>query len=448
MPTLRSRRLENLFGGPIDRTLTFEQVKGLIPNAGEGPDLDFKRDTYVTSGNGGHKGTKDLCGDIGGMANASGGVIVLGIDEDDQARASGYSPVDTTDEECRRLRQTVYGNLFPMPAFDVVPVEDPKNPGMGFLVIWVARTAGAPHAFAPQGTGLHYPRRIGTEKDWLSEAEVAEAYRARFAGLADRLARVTEVEGELLPRLAPSKIFVLVTLVPDLPGAMTIDTAAFDTFRRGNANRQFGAFGIPMAGFTHSTVRRRRLVATSSQTSNEVSTGSACELHEDGCGVFATTIESPIADNIERQEGLVDNNWLVLGIATALRRLGQHARDTAAAGGLANIRATIWTGEDRPIALVSNVGWRNEQVGHGLVHGATSSDTVADLDDLATDGPGGVAATYRLVNGLFQEFGKPEATLVSREGGIRIRYWHSSAHADIRRWAEGAGVDILTDTLS
>ena len=91
MPTLRSRRLETLFGGPIDETLTFGQVMSLIPNAGESPDLDFKRETYVTSGSGGQKGTKDLCGDVAAMANAGGGVIVLGMEEDDQARAKATS---------------------------------------------------------------------------------------------------------------------------------------------------------------------------------------------------------------------------------------------------------------------------------------------------------------------------------------------------------------------
>jgi predicted HTH transcriptional regulator len=149
VPTLRSRRLESLFGGPIDDTLTFEQVNALIPNAVESPDLDFKQETYATSGNGGHKGTKDLCGDIAGMANAAGGVIVLGIEEDTQARAAAYSPVDTSDDERRRLRQTVYGNVFPVPAFDLIPVEDPENLGQGFLVIWAARSAGAPHAYSP-----------------------------------------------------------------------------------------------------------------------------------------------------------------------------------------------------------------------------------------------------------------------------------------------------------
>ncbi|NIL59991.1 hypothetical protein [Salinispora arenicola] len=105
-------------------------------------------------------------------------------------------------------------------------VEDPADPGHGFLVIWVARSAGAPHAFSPQGSGRHYPRRVGTEKNWLSEAEIAEAYRARFAGLAERLDLADKIETDFLKRLSTDQTFVIVTLVPDLPGMFTIDNEA------------------------------------------------------------------------------------------------------------------------------------------------------------------------------------------------------------------------------
>lgn len=49
---------------------------------------------------------------------------------------------------------------------------------------------------------------------------------------------------------------------------------------------------------------------------------------------------------------------------------------------------------------------------------------------------------------VFQEFGTPEATLVTCEGGIRIPYWHQSVHADIRKWAEGTGADLLWRSVS
>ena len=333
MPTLRSRRLETLFGGPIDDTLTFEQVMGLIPNAGESPDLDFKQETYVTSGNGGQKGTKNLCGDVAAMANAGGGVIVLGVQEDDHARAKGYLPVDTSDDERRRLHQTVYGNVFPAPVFDIVPVEDPADVGHGFLVIWVARSAGAPHAFSPQGTGRHYPRRVGTEKVWLSEAEIAEAYRARFAGLTDRLDQADKIEADFLRRLTPDQIFVIVTLVPDLPGMFTIDNEVLRSFAVTYIHKPVVAMGVPMNSISSTLVRYRRLVASGSSEARLPYSYVACELHQDGSGAFASMIDSPMVDpHIPRPEKLVDNNHLVLGIAAALRMLGIHARDRAAAG--------------------------------------------------------------------------------------------------------------------
>ncbi|WP_328468911.1 ATP-binding protein [Actinoplanes sp. NBC_00393] len=440
MQSLRNRRLESLFGGPINANLTFDQVRGLIPNASESPDLDFKRDTYPS----GDRGKKDLCGDIGGMANAGGGVIVIGIEEDDQARAASYSPVDVSDSERQRLRQTLYGNLHPAPTFDVIPVEDPEHPGHGFLIIWVARSTAAPHAYSPQGSARYYPRRVGTEKIWLGEAEIAEAYRVRFAGLADQFARVATIEAELLPRLASEGIFVVITLVPDMPGEMTIDTAAFDAFQLGNASRQLSAFGIPMGGFMQSTVRRRRLVATSSPEISQPTTNKVCELHADGSGAFAKSVESVSRDDVQRQERFVDSDQLVMGIATGLRRLGRHARDTAGAGGLANMQATVWTRTPTKLMLVSSVGWPNEPVGRGFIEGNVTSDSVADLDDLAVDGPGLVAATWRLANGLFQDFGTPETMLVTREGGIRLPYWYRDVQAPIRQWAAEFGVEILT----
>jgi predicted HTH transcriptional regulator len=123
------------------------------------------------------------------MANAIGGIVIIGIEEDDQARASKYSPVDISDAERLRLASTLLGNVQPMLTFDIHPIEDPQRPGQGFLVIWVARDAGSPPAYC-QGTARHYPRRADTQKQWLSEAEIAEAYRARFAGLANRIRRL------------------------------------------------------------------------------------------------------------------------------------------------------------------------------------------------------------------------------------------------------------------
>lgn len=57
MPAVRSPRLERLLGGRIDESLTYDQVRGLIPNVAESSDLDFKRDTYGNT----DSNRKELC---------------------------------------------------------------------------------------------------------------------------------------------------------------------------------------------------------------------------------------------------------------------------------------------------------------------------------------------------------------------------------------------------
>jgi hypothetical protein len=80
MVALRSRRLERLFGTRLER-LAHAQVADLVTNAvAEAYDLDFKATLYGRS----DKERRDLAGDVAALANTGGGVIVLGIAEDNQ----------------------------------------------------------------------------------------------------------------------------------------------------------------------------------------------------------------------------------------------------------------------------------------------------------------------------------------------------------------------------
>ncbi|MEU5931143.1 ATP-binding protein [Micromonospora sp. NPDC047187] len=445
MPLLRNRRLEQLLGGPIDETLTYQQVKGLIPDTTEGPDLDFKRDTY----SGSDRDRKAVCGDVGALANANGGILILGMDEDDQGRATNDTGVTISDDERRRLRQTVVANVHPTPAFDIVPVEDPDRRGTGFLVIWVARSTTAPHAYVAQNKSLLYPKRIGTETVWLSEAEVAEAYRARFAGFKNRIDEAARIEVDLLQRLAADEMFLVVTLVPDLPGRFTVDAAALSAFQLSNARQPPAAFGMRVRSFVRSTVRHRRLVGAATHEANKPYSRGACELHENGSGVFATAVDSGFSENPNGRGSLVDGPSLTVGICAALRFLARHARDRAAAGGLATIRATLWPvtpiyegGPVPPVKLVSSVGDPNEELGTHTLAERPVADMVADIDDLWDDGPALVAATYRLASELFQAFGAPEVPAITPDGAVRLNYWYPEQQRYIAEWTKEAGVEL------
>jgi hypothetical protein len=126
-------------------------------------------------------------------------------------------------------------------------------------------------------------------------------------------------------------------------------------------------------------------------------------------------------------------------VAGGLRLLARHARDRAAAGGMATVRATVWPIDtDHPARLFHNSGF-GEGLGRQHLQHAPTSDGVFDIDDLATDGQPLLAATHALASRLFQEFGQPEALQLTAAGEIRTRYWHSRSK-EIVAWAGAVGV--------
>jgi hypothetical protein len=148
-------------------------------------------------------------------------------------------------------------------------------------------------------------------------------------------------------------------------------------------------------------------------------------------------------------QNLVDGPSLTVGICAALRFLARHARDRAAAGGLATIRGTIWPvtptfpgGPVVPVKLVSSLGDLNEELGTDALTEPPVADMVADIDDLCDDGPALVTATYRLASELFQAFGAPEVPAITPDGAVRLSYWYRDQQAHITEWAKEAGVEV------
>ncbi|MGH3711590.1 MAG: hypothetical protein ACRDRQ_26590 [Pseudonocardiaceae bacterium] len=78
-----------------------------------------------------------------------------------------------------------------------------------------------------------YPKRNGSTTRYLSEPEVATAYRDRFAGAQGQTTRVEKVEQEAIDRLdTTGQTWVVVSLVPDLAGDMTLSRDAYQAFQQ------------------------------------------------------------------------------------------------------------------------------------------------------------------------------------------------------------------------
>src|SRR6266545_1501836 len=123
MVTLRSRRLERLFDARLDE-VTRAHIADLVTAAvPEAYDLEYKAELYGKS----DKEKRDVAGDIAAMANIAGGLLVLGIAEDDQARAAAAPGVALSDEEVCCIHLIAAAQVALLLTFDVLQIEDPKR---------------------------------------------------------------------------------------------------------------------------------------------------------------------------------------------------------------------------------------------------------------------------------------------------------------------------------
>ncbi|MFE0699225.1 helix-turn-helix domain-containing protein [Streptomyces sp. NPDC058872] len=446
MVALRSRRLERLFAARLD-DVSHAQVAALVDNqVTEHYDLDFKRGLY------GNKDSekRDLAGDVAAMANTAGGVIVLGVDEDDQARACGAPEVNLSDDEVGRIRQIVSSLVSPLPTFDILPIASPEQDDRGFLLIAVPRSSNAPHAVLVNNA-LRFPRRNGTTTTYLSEPEVATAYRNRFTGMQSRLDEAARYEADLLQRLNPSSTtFAVVTLVPDVAGGFTLDTKALKDFKAEVLHKD--PYPVPVNTIWYRTsVGSGRLVADNRMNGNELATRLSCELHESGAGSFAAIVTDRGAtapNSLDASASEVGDDYLFNALWGGLRFLAHHARDRAAAGGNATVRATIWPVTPELQARLMHSWGFGGQLGDLQADRPPYASAVFDIDDLAEDGGPLIAATATLANGIAQHFGQPEALQATTDGIIRIKYWHSSMQPRVRAIAQDAGIEVTEETVN
>jgi hypothetical protein len=121
-------------------------------------DLEFKEAHYGRS----DSEKRKLAGDVAAMANAAGGVILIGIAEDEQGCAAAAPGVDYTEVEKLQIQQVVAAGISPVPTFGVETIPDDLavqssedashdlgtevRPQHGFILIAVLRITSAPHA--------------------------------------------------------------------------------------------------------------------------------------------------------------------------------------------------------------------------------------------------------------------------------------------------------------
>lgn len=172
MAIWRSTELETLLGGPLDETgLTAASLQRLVE--------------------------QEFAKDVTALANHAGGLLLIGVDEQDGAASEAVPSVSDPDRDSQRLRQALVNHAQPVPRTAFVPI--PAVGGHQLAVI-IPPSPLAPHAVTG-GRGddrrpLHWYVRDGAHVRALAESEVAERYRARFRGADDRAARRSRAAAE------------------------------------------------------------------------------------------------------------------------------------------------------------------------------------------------------------------------------------------------------------
>lgn len=426
-------------------------------------DLDFKGTLYGRS----DSEKRDLAGDVAAMANTAGGVVILGVVDDEQDRAVDAPGVDISGGETRRMLQIIASGVSPMPHVEILTVpltedapadgDDPRDgeaTERGYYVITIPRSRKAPHAVLVD-KGLRYPRRNGSTTYYLSEAEVEAAYRDRITGLDEQWRRLGTIEDEARERIIRrERPWVMVSLVPDLAGEFEISS---------RTKRQFSQVTIGAATheidlgvqFQRVTVGKKRLIACGSSDGWQA-TYALAEYHSDGSGSYAlelfdlrATQQAGLGNAQAASSQLVDDELLVISVLTGLRRLAAHARDRAAAGGNALVRLRLLPSPSRALEIGhTRQIFRDSRSDLAVTDDVAPADTVAALDDLADPGPALVSSAARLIDEIGQVFGIPEMGQLGPDGEIRIRYFASTFQPRVRAWAEHVGVVVTDNTLN
>ncbi|MFJ4829322.1 helix-turn-helix domain-containing protein [Streptomyces sp. NPDC088747] len=236
--------------------------------AAEDVDLDFKQDNAYTKD---ADGLDEFAKDVTAMANARGGLIVVGITENDQGNAECLNPIAVSDKLHNQLVQALRSRVFPFlpPDFRIRMIADsPTTPDRGYILIGVPRSPVAPHAVRPTGgkgqQRYGYARRLGRTTAWLDESEIAALYRDRFKLAEDHSHRVTaqfEDDCAWLTVPADGSIRLDISLVPTGRAERRIDRTFLQDVRGflGALTRSGGApsAALPRDLLGHAPVIRR-----------------------------------------------------------------------------------------------------------------------------------------------------------------------------------------------
>ncbi|VXB44386.1 AlbA family DNA-binding domain-containing protein [Nocardioides sp. AX2bis] len=462
MPIWRSAALEAVLETSLDESgLTEAVIKRLVEvGARETDQLDFKlrphlseSGTVATQADRSWGAEQEFAKDVCAFANHLGGLILVGIRDENDIATRAEPTVADPGAVTQRLRQALLNYSSPSPQFYSIAIESAD--GGYYLALIVPPSPAAPHAV--QGaTGntrrpLQYPVRDGTDTRWLLEHEVAERYRARFAGRSARQAlRVETLEAGLgaLQR-AEDEIWLYLAIVPESPAPQRLDQHAVETIT--NWWREYG-FASPLSrifnlhGTPTAAPERVTISGSAARVGGEDTDprDAYLELYVDG-RVFAAT---PITTRSSREDRacigeltLADDTILLADIAVSWANYQAGSWGSAEVViGLAK-QGLVTEPFDTPLTIqsASNEGLHRIR-GTRAIPRPIQARSAVDLDQ-GQDQVGRLRAARNAHTVLLHHFGLSESGQLDADGAIIAWGWGRQAQ-DVERWATDRGLPL------
>ncbi|MGH2878676.1 MAG: AlbA family DNA-binding domain-containing protein [Solirubrobacteraceae bacterium] len=434
-----------VFGAPLDQ-VTEKNLQRLVDEgASEHSDLEFKEEPYGNS----DSDRRELAADIAQFANDRGGVIVIGMQEGKEL-ATECRPVPLDSKECDRMLAIAAERVVPYAPFEPRTIPCDGDGTRGYYLLLVPPSPDRPHAVR-NGKDLRYPRRNGTQKRWLAESEIADAYRDRFTRASGEVARVDRVIEEGVARLRVGEDFpyLILALAPSQSVSFQVDVASMK-LTEDWARQQAHLYGQDLFSgpFEHPPGAgvgvRRILLGTSMGDRLDTSYG-YMEIHSDGAAFAAGRLYPPQANALPRSHN-DDANEQKFTAPVLTQRVVGCLRAAASAsiekGAFGDCAVIVELRGQRMRLVEYDAGYFERKLGEAASDGPLRSRHTLTLESLASMSTDLLIATRQVCADLVQAFGTPELSTITSDGHLMRSAFPSNYHEQLTTFSGRTAIPL------
>ena len=447
MPGWIPLRLRPLLGADLDE-VTVESVQKLV-GMREDRDLEFKRERYGTS----DAQKKEAAYDVAALANASGGVIVVGMEEDGADVAARVSAEADSGDFGAWLHQVVAARVSPALQVSCRSLRLAE----GFVhIVSVEPSLRKPHAVHAGDDALRFPIRSGTTKRYMSEPELADMYYRRLSAAQQIESKVDSMHREArtltTAAIEHDKVaWLLLCCVPSSPGTLQLEDGLPDRWRQW-VERSLRGFPVYvsyspllMPRFVHvGSVGFRSIELVDIVDPRRVFYNFFAQLGLDGSGIVVFGYPTRLRiEGLDAETNATFDDKVFGDVINGLEILARHAGETGAVGEL-TIGAQLFS--KRPIAVCQD-RLRNidpSRVSSKTVRGGTPiAIRTTTIESVAVQGLARVALTRLISTDLFSSFGVAQPEQVTVKDQLVLEGFHEKSHQHLKTWAAEAGVEVV-----